>query len=247
MGDSDEFRVLDLFGMTFQLPGDVEGDMDGRGSDGKGRGNVALQRVAYHQQFVGLDTQMFAELLELRLALVAGNLDMGEMFGETAAVEFVLLVLQLTFGEDDEAIGPGLQTLQGRLNFGQWGGWQMEQKLAMAEQLRQLGGREMVASHAQGRLDDGDGESLATIAEVGHIPRLRLVELLCRHIAIGRNERVEVVLYGFKVRLTVPEGVVGIEGYDSEIFWQWGHVPLIIRLDDVASKPSGRATWGTSA
>ena len=42
MGDFDEAFVVDIIKM-FQLPSDVERDMDGPGADGESRGNVALQ------------------------------------------------------------------------------------------------------------------------------------------------------------------------------------------------------------
>ena len=54
MGDFDEPFVLNVFKML-QLPGDVEGDMDGRGTNGKGRGDIAFQGVAHHQQFARQD------------------------------------------------------------------------------------------------------------------------------------------------------------------------------------------------
>ena len=75
-------------------------------------------------------------------------------------------------------------------------------------------------------IDDGDGKGLAAITEVGHIARFRLVEFLGGVVTIGCDELVEVLLYGFEMRLTVPEGIVGIEGYDS--VWQCGHIPLMI-------------------
>ena len=36
--------------VMLQLPGDVEGDVDAPGTDGEGWGDVALQRVANHQE-----------------------------------------------------------------------------------------------------------------------------------------------------------------------------------------------------
>jgi hypothetical protein len=51
-------------------------------------------------------------------------------------------------------------------------------------------------------------------------------ELLGRVVTIGCYESVEVFLYGFEMRLAVPEGVVSIEGYDSD--WQCGHIPLMM-------------------
>ena len=47
--------MIELFEML-QLPRDVEGDVDGPGSDSEGWSNVAFQGVAYHQQLVGQDT-----------------------------------------------------------------------------------------------------------------------------------------------------------------------------------------------
>ena len=48
--------------MYFQLPSDVEGDVDGLSADGDGRGNVAFQGVAHHNHFVGFDTEVTAQL-----------------------------------------------------------------------------------------------------------------------------------------------------------------------------------------
>jgi hypothetical protein len=74
----------------------------------------------------------------------------------------------------------------------------------------------MVTAHAKGRLDDRDGKGLTAIAEVGHVTALCLEELLGRVFAVRCNEPVEVVLYGLEVRLTVPQGVIGVESDYSE-------------------------------
>jgi putative heme iron utilization protein len=60
------------------------------------------------------------------------------------------------------------------------------------------------------------------------------------------------VLYCFEMALAVPEGVVGIEGNDADIveinhFLQWGQVPLIIKFEEWALKPSGNWMSGISA
>ena len=78
MGDFDQSFVLDVL-KVLQLPGDVEGDMDGRGPDVKGRGNVTLQGVTYHQQILWEDVQMLTELLELHLGLIRRDLHRGEV------------------------------------------------------------------------------------------------------------------------------------------------------------------------
>ena len=102
-----ESFVLDVV-EVLQLPRDMEGDVDGPGADGEGRGDVAFQGVTYHQQLVGQDAQVLAQLLELHLGLVGGDLHMTEVFAQSTASEFVLLILQLSFGEHHEAIGIGL-------------------------------------------------------------------------------------------------------------------------------------------
>ena len=102
-----ESFVLDVV-EVLQLPCDVEGDVDGPGADGEGWGDVAFQGVAYHQQFIGQDTQVLAQLLEFHLSLVGGDLYMTEVFAQSAATEFVFLILQFSFGEHHEAIGIGL-------------------------------------------------------------------------------------------------------------------------------------------
>ena len=110
----------------------------------------------------------------------------------------------------------------------------------------------MIAAYTEDGLDDRDGEGLAAIAEIGHVARLCLEEFLGRGFAVRSDEAVEMVLYGFKVRLAVPERIVCIEGDDAYIvqiyhFLQCGQMPLIMRFDEVASNPSGKLTSGTSA
>lgn len=78
MGDFYKSLMLNVF-KVLQLPGDVEGDVDGRGPDVKGRGNVTLQGVTYHQQILWEDVQMLTELLELHFSFVRRNLHMGEV------------------------------------------------------------------------------------------------------------------------------------------------------------------------
>ena len=46
----------------FQLPRDVEGDMDGLCADGDGWGNVTLQGVAHHDHLVWLDAKVATQL-----------------------------------------------------------------------------------------------------------------------------------------------------------------------------------------
>ena len=58
-----ESFVLDVV-EVLQLPRDMEGDVDGPGADGEGRGDVAFQGVTYHQQLVGQDAQVLAQLLD---------------------------------------------------------------------------------------------------------------------------------------------------------------------------------------
>ena len=92
MGDFDEPFVVDVV-EVLQLPGDVEGDMDGPGSDGEGRGDVALQRVADHQQFRGMYLLVLAEGQELTLRLVGGDLHIIEILQQARTLQFVLLIL----------------------------------------------------------------------------------------------------------------------------------------------------------
>ena len=53
-------------------------------------------------------------------------------------MELVFLILQLALGKHDETIGIGLQALQRLFDLGQWGGRQVEQALAVAEQIAEL-------------------------------------------------------------------------------------------------------------
>ena len=147
---------------------------------------------------------MLTELLELYLGLIRRNLYMREVLCQSAALQFVLLILQFAFGKDDQPIGIGLQPLQGLLDLRQRGGREVEQRLAVAEQVGQLFCGEVVATHTEGRLDDADGKGLAAIAEVSHIARFGLEKFLGRNVTIGCDETVEMVLYFLEVRLTVP-------------------------------------------
>ena len=78
MGDFCQSLVVDVFGV-FQLPCNVEGDMYGPGADGEGGGDVALQRVANHEQFGWVDGLVLAESEELPLGLVGSNLHVVEI------------------------------------------------------------------------------------------------------------------------------------------------------------------------
>ena len=175
---------------------------------------------------------MLAKLLKLHLRLIRRNLHMGEIFGKATAVKFVLLIQQLAFREDHQTLRLGLKTLQGLFDLWQRGGWQVEQRLAVTEQVGEFCRRQMVTAYTEGRLYDGDGKGLATIAEIGHVTAFRLEQFFGGIFTIGCNETVEVILHFFKMRLAVPEGVVGIKGDYTNVthhfFWQCGHIPFII-------------------
>ena len=98
VSDLDQTLMVDIV-EVFQLPGDVEGDMDGPGTDGKRWGDVALQRVADHQQVGGVDALVLTEGQELALGLVGGNLHIVEIVQQSRALQLVLLVLQLALGK----------------------------------------------------------------------------------------------------------------------------------------------------
>ena len=103
----------------------------------------------------------------------------------------------------------------------------MEQALAVTEQISEFFCRQMVTTYTKGCLYDGDSEGLATIAEICHVTTFRLKQFFGGIFTIGCDETIEVVLYSFKMRLAVPEGVIGIEGDHSER-WQCGHIPFNI-------------------
>ena len=84
--------VVDVIKM-FQLPRDVEGDMNGPGPNSEGGSDVALQRVADHQQFLGMYLLVFAEGEELTLRLVGGDFHIVEVFQQARTFQFVLLIL----------------------------------------------------------------------------------------------------------------------------------------------------------
>ena len=65
--------------------------------------------------------------------------------------------------------------------------------------------------------DDGYGESLTTITQIGHVARFGIEEFAGRIVAIGLNQAVEMFLYSIEMRLAIPKRVVGIEGYHSKI------------------------------
>ena len=87
---------------------------------------------------MGQDAEMLTELLKLLFSLVTGSLDMGEVFGKTATMELVFLILQLALGKHHQTVGIGLQSLQRVFDLRQRCGWQMQQRLAMCQQLSEL-------------------------------------------------------------------------------------------------------------
>ena len=82
MGDFNEAIVINVIKM-FQLPSDVEGDMDGPGADGEGWGDIALQGVANHQELRGVYLLVFAQRQEFTLRLVRGDLHIVEIVQQT--------------------------------------------------------------------------------------------------------------------------------------------------------------------
>jgi hypothetical protein len=59
MGDFYKSLVLNILRML-QLPGNMEGDMDGPRTNVECWGNIALKRVAHHKQLMGQDIKMLA-------------------------------------------------------------------------------------------------------------------------------------------------------------------------------------------
>jgi hypothetical protein len=75
---------------------------------------------------MGQDAEMLTELLKLLFSLVTGNLDMGEVFGKTATMELVFLILQLALGKYGKTERPGLKTLECLFYFRERCGRQVE-------------------------------------------------------------------------------------------------------------------------
>ena len=92
MGNFYQSFVLDIVKML-ELPSNVEGDMYGPRTDVKCWGNVALERVAHHQQLVGHNVEMLAEILEFSFGFIGCNLYVREILAKTAAMKLVLLIL----------------------------------------------------------------------------------------------------------------------------------------------------------
>ena len=207
--------MADVVGVL-QLPGDVEGYVDGWAADGQRGGYVALQRVAHHEQLGGLDAQAGAELAELGLALVAGYLSVVEVVLEPAALQLVLLVEQLALGEDDEPVGGVLpEPLKGMLHAGQRGAGKLHERIAVLQQLAEGLSGHGALTHAHGRLEDGEGEGLHAVTQQPHVLALGGEELEGRRLAVcpGNKLVVEPLHDALEMALAVPERVVGVEGY----------------------------------
>ena len=134
MGYFYQSLVFDILKML-QLPCNMEGDVDGPRADVERRGDIALKRVAHHKQLMGQDVEMLAELLELCLGLIGCNLYVREILAKATAMELILLVLKLALCEHHQSVGIGLQALQGGLNLRQRRCRQMQQRLAVGQQL----------------------------------------------------------------------------------------------------------------
>ena len=92
----------------------------------------------------------------------------------------------------------------------------------------------MCATNTERCFYNRNSESLAAIAQIGHIARFGNKQLVGRVVAIRRNQVVEMFLYFLEMTLTIPQGIIGVESYHTEIsnvylhFLQCGQVPLII-------------------
>ena len=143
---------------------------------------------------------------------------------QSRAHQLVLLFQQLAFGKHHHLQATLLhplpvQLLQGALHTRQRSGRHIAQRLAHAHQFCQHGGRYAVLAHAQRRFHQRYGKRLAAIAQLLHIGTLGAEEgcrcLLCatpwcQHLA-------QAVLHLFKMALTVPQGVIGIQGYQAHL------------------------------
>ena len=145
---------------------------------------------------------------------------MVEESSQPRSPQFVLLVLQLPFGEtykphpsqlSGEACSSSppwvclfVETLQSLLHPGQWRGRQLQQVLAGKQQVGEVGSREVVAADAQGCFHDADGEGLATVAQVFHVTALGFEKFAFRVHAVRPDDVVEHVFHLFEVRLAVP-------------------------------------------
>ena len=75
MGNLCQSWMLDIL-RVLQLPGNVEGDMNGPSTDIKCRSDVALQLVTHHEELRGLNLQTLTELRELCFGFITSDLYM---------------------------------------------------------------------------------------------------------------------------------------------------------------------------
>ena len=213
MGDGMEVGMVEDLGLL-QLPCQVEGDMDGGAADGEGRGDVALEGVAYHEHLLGGDAELMTEIAELALALVAGDLYIIEIGGETGTLELLFLVEELALGEDNEAVAPlGMELAEGLLYLGEGRTGELEEVVALLLDGADLRGGHLVVADTHGRLEHGEGEGLGTEAEHGHVLAFGGKELAGGRLAVhpGFELGIELLHDSVEMALTVPQGVVGIE------------------------------------
>ena len=158
---------------------------------------------------------VLTESNKFRLRLVGSNFHIIEILQQPRSLQFILLILQLSLRKHHHPTSSIFHHpsyfLQRLFHFWQRGGWQMEQALAVFQQVGEGRDAQVVACHTHGGLEDADGESLAAIAEVGHIARLRLKKIQLGILTIGRNQAVEVFLHSLEMRLTVPQRVIRIK------------------------------------
>ena len=106
-----------------------------------------------------------------------------------------------------------MELAQRILHLRQRSGRQVQQCLTRFEQPHQLLIVNMASPHTEGRLNNRYGKSLAAIAQIRHVATLGQEQLPSRVVTIRSYQVIELILCLLKVRLAVPQCVIGINSH----------------------------------
>jgi len=200
------------------FPRHVVRDVHGVAADGQHREHVAADRVADHAEAFGRHADGLEDACVGLGVLLVDDLHVVEVVGEPRRGDLALLVDQVAFRDEDQAVigGNGFDGFWHAVEQSHLFGQHL---MGEPEQLTDHGRRHRGPGRRDGTLDHRQHERLDPVArdrEVGDLGRPQRVAQVDTVWHMRRHQFDEPVLHVDERVLAVPQRVVGIEGDDVE-------------------------------
>lgn len=203
-------------GDAFVFPSEVIGYVDGGAAEVEDGEYVGLEGVANHEEGGGIDREATEEAVVGFDVFFRNDFGVFETVGEFGFRNFAFLVSEVTFGDEDEAVGLG----EGFDGFGdaveEFDGM-AEHFLAEMDDAFEFFCRNRALREFDGCFDAGEHEALNAVAVVLEVSHLSGEERFFDGLGVVElgEELAVLSMVFFEEIFVVPEGVVGVEGDDG--------------------------------